>query len=428
MKRLFAAAVLALSSMIAFGQTLTMTPNTSATSTTPAFSNGTLSGQANVSKVNIHSLLYSGSTTKVLVHYLGWFDGGNDGGINVNYSNSDSTYMNKFFTDIVSRGVDGILVDWQGPNDITATSWLGTYSIIHGYTTLAGDKLRFAIMLDQNLITNGSYTGTDTQKVLAAMNGISGYLSDASYLTYNSKLIVADFGLTSFGPNGTNDVDWASVQAAYPNVQFIHLDNASASGDGFSIADSVGSFAWVNATATSLGSAPDLSYLDNFYTRAKSHTTQVAIGTAFKGFNANPYATWDQPYHYADQQCGATWLNTFTKINNAYAGTGKQLPFLQLTTWNDYYEGTPLETGIDNCLALNISMSGRTMNLSMSAANLATLDHIEIWGMWSDGQWHYITYPANTTQIPFSNPGTAYVKAVGKPGIADWLSPGIVIN
>ena len=38
--------------------------------------------------------------------------------------------------------------------------------------------------------------------------------------------------------------------------------------------------------------------------------------------------------------------------------SGKQLPALQLVTWNDYEEGTEIESGIDNCFSLSASVSG----------------------------------------------------------------------
>ena len=45
----------------------------------------------------------------------------------------------------------------------------------------------------------------------------------------------------------------------------------------------------------------------------------------------------------------------------AYSGT--TLPFFQVATWNDYDEGTEIETGIDNCIsALSASVTGTTVN------------------------------------------------------------------
>ncbi|WP_429324996.1 hypothetical protein [Paraburkholderia sp. GAS348] len=395
-------------------QSALMAPNTSANAATKAFSNGTLAGGTNVSKVNVHTLLYPGNTTKVLVHYLPWFDGGNDTGVNVNYSNGNTTYVKAFFADLVSRGVDGVMVDWQGQTDISDQDWLISQPIIHNYTTLSGNKLSFAIMLDANLLNN--YSGTNQNKVMAALSYInSHYLSDASYLTYNGKPVVGDFGLTAAG-----GVNWTAIQNAYPNIQFVHLDNAT-SPDGFGIAKSAGSFLWVNPTSTDV-TPPDLSTMDDFYTRSNLHPTQITMGAAYKGFNG-ALAPWDGPT-FVDQQCGETWLNSFTKINQ-YFNSAKQLPFLQLVTWDDYYEGTPLETGIDNCLGVTTSVSSRTIKVSFTHAD--TVDHLELWS-YSNSAWVQASYPATTTTIPVTKAGTYYVKVVGKPFVKNALSSAIVVN
>lgn len=426
-------ALLALISGVACAQTLTMSPNTSATSTTGAFSNGTLSGQTNISQgtgiYNVHSLLYSGHTTKVLVHYLPWFDGGNDGDsshpINVNYSNADSTYVNKFYTDLVARGVDGVIVDYQGATDITGTSWAATASIIHSYSSL-----KFAMMLDANLL--GTTSGANsTAKVLSAMSSISSYLSDSSYLNYGGNPVVFDFGLTSSDVATTygSAVNWATVQAAYPSVQFVHEDDAT--GNGFSVTDSAGSFSWIHANESSLGTAPNLSYLDTFYQNfITNYSTAIGVGSVFKGFNPNPYAPWDSPVRYTDQQCGQTWLNSWGKINSNFSTT-HQLPFVQLVTWDDYFEGTTLETGIDSCLAPTITQSGslpsKTITIDYHGVTTSTQAEVQLWGYYS-GAWHYVTYPAGTTSFTITGANTYWIKFVGKPFIANILSASFLVN
>ena len=60
--------------------------NTSAAVNFPSQSNGNL-GANNVSKVNVHSLLYPGNNTKVLAQLLVWF--GQSDHMNVGYSSTD---------------------------------------------------------------------------------------------------------------------------------------------------------------------------------------------------------------------------------------------------------------------------------------------------------------------------------------------------
>src|SRR5438045_3399853 len=88
--------------------------NTSASSSFLNQGNGNL-GANNVSKLNIHSLLYSGTTTKVLAHLMLWF--GQASHMNVGYSSTDPTQVKRQIDDMVSRGIDGVIVDWYGPNN-----------------------------------------------------------------------------------------------------------------------------------------------------------------------------------------------------------------------------------------------------------------------------------------------------------------------
>ena len=127
------------------------------------------------------------------------------------------------------------------------------------------------------------------------------------------------------------------------------------------------------------------------------------------------------------QQCGQTWLQTFSEVNALY-NSGKQLPYLQLVTWNDYEEGTEIESGIGNCLAISASVSGNSLKWSIQG-NEDTVDHYAPY-ISTDGQ--------NLMPLSDSSPGTtsvnlcsysfpngvytAYVQAVGKPSIANQMS------
>ena len=91
-------------------------PNTSAANPNPATLNGNLSG-ANVSKLPVRSMLYSGSTTKIYAAFQGWF--GTPSHINVGYSSTDPAQVQRQVTDMISRGIQGAVVDWFGPNDQT---------------------------------------------------------------------------------------------------------------------------------------------------------------------------------------------------------------------------------------------------------------------------------------------------------------------
>lgn len=130
------------------------------------------------------------------------------------------------------------------------------------------------------------------------------------------------------------------------------------------------------------------------------------------------------------QQCGQTWLQTFKKINAMY-NSSKQLDALQLVTWNDYEEGTEIETGIDNCLSVSASMAGRRLQWAVKG-NEDTVDHYTVF-VSTDGE--------NLMELTQVAPGnhsielgsysvaaghyTLYVQAVGKPVFRNHMSQAV---
>src|ERR1700683_599280 len=88
--------------------------NTSAANSFTTQTNGNL-GAGNVSKVAVPSLLYSGTTTKVYAHLLLWF--GQSSHMNVGYNSTDPAQVKSQIDDMISRGIDGVIIDWYGPNN-----------------------------------------------------------------------------------------------------------------------------------------------------------------------------------------------------------------------------------------------------------------------------------------------------------------------
>ena len=125
--------------------------NTSAANTFAKQSNGN-QGVGNVSKSDIHSLLYSGNTTKVYAHLMVWFGGSSH--MNVGYSSTDAGQVTRQINDMISRGINGVIIDWYGPGSSTdqAVQLVMAESEKHpGFT--------FAIMVDQGAIKWDSCKG-----------------------------------------------------------------------------------------------------------------------------------------------------------------------------------------------------------------------------------------------------------------------------
>lgn len=383
--------------------------NTSGTSSFATQSNGNVT-PGNVSKVDVHSLLYAGATTKIYAHLLLWFGGSNH--MNVGYSSTDSSQVHKQITDMISRGIDGVIIDWYGPNNSIdqATKLVMAEAEAHpGFT--------FAIMIDQGAIEWNSCSGCSPQAAL--INQLQyieqTYFPSKAYMTLQGRPVV-----TNFNVDLSYSVDWNQANAAL-STQPVYLFQNN---DGFSHVLSGGSYSWVMPTTTDYG----IGYLASFYDTGIPLLNEQTVGAVYKGFN-DSLASWGSN-RIMGQQCGQTWLQTFSEINKLY-NSGKQLAALQLVTWNDYEEATEIETGISNCFSISSSVSGNSLNWSIKG-NESTIDHYVAY-MSQDGQ--------NLMALGDANPGTnslnlctysvpdgtytAYVQAVGRPSIMNQMSAGV---
>jgi hypothetical protein len=107
---------------------------------------------------------------------------------------------------------------------------------------------------------------------------------------------------------------------------------------------------------------------------------------------------------------------------------------LQLVTWNDYEEGTEIETGISNCLTISASVSGNSLRWSI-AGHENTVDHYIPYissdgqNLMSLGEKSVGTNSLNlcTYSLPNGN-YVAYVQAVGKPSLTNQISGGVKIS
>jgi len=135
--------------------------NTSASSSFQSQRNGNL-GANNVSKVDLHSLLYSRSTTKVYAQLLLWF--GQSGHINVGYNSADPEQVHRQITDMISRGIDGVIIDWYGPNNSID---LATQLVMQEAEKHPG--FGFSIMIDAGAIGQSSCYGCTPAQTLVQL-------------------------------------------------------------------------------------------------------------------------------------------------------------------------------------------------------------------------------------------------------------------
>ena len=409
-----------------FQSTTTLTAetanNTSAANSFASQSNSNL-GASNISKVNIHTLLYPGSTAKVYVHLMPWFGFSNH--MNVGYTSNDPAQVQRQMNDMVSRGIDGVIIDWFGQG--TLDHQFASYSPVVDFFMQDAEQqqsFNFAVMDDAgSLKTCAATAGCDvTQTLIGDLTyAYNTWENSPAYLHYNNRPVVYFFGEEAYTLN------WTQVRASVPgNPMFIFRNTP-----GFSYAESDGGFSWVAPETVSATDPMALLYLKNFDQTALSLWPVYSTESGYKGFN-DSLASWGTG-RLIQQQCGQTWLASTAEAGNFYS-VSKQMLGIQMATWNDYEEGTEIESGTDNCVTINAAVSGTVVSWSLTGqAN--TVDHTTVF-LSQDGEnlmW-LADVPVGAGSLdlkPYQmNAGTytVFVQAVGRSSMANKMSAGVTLT
>jgi hypothetical protein len=449
-----------------------------------------------VSDVPLRSALYPGSTTKVYAHLMPWFTicsatattfpewdpdaNGGQGGyktcsnnhVETGYSSNTTATVQAQMDDMLRRGFSGVVINWYGKPNTTCP---GTQRCLEDGTTLkVRDNLAARCTGAQNCpmlfsldVDSGSFkydcTAADSQQPTCFLNRLNTHLdyANSTYFNSNAYLKVSGRPVVSFfiaesqylsqcntsscsvaGTSCTSSTDcWAKLwNAVRTHIQGYSQGNPMLlfrDSPGFTHQQTDGAFAWKNHYRTNCSDPEDLlglCSLDHFYAKARTSTLQ-GWGAAWKGSGVT--AAWDQSDPTIPLRCGTTWLQTLAEARNAGYSSSSQLPYLQVASWNDYDEGTAMEMGIDNCWAVDASVSGSTLSWSLrvqsdepSASTYATVDTIDHFVVWDspDGEnlTQAATLPNTATSFSLSSlssgPHLLYVEAVGAPSIFNKMS------
>lgn len=416
------------------------------------------SAPGHVSKIDVHTLLYPGATTKIFADFMPWYcmnpgslatgAGTSCGGhIQIGYNGNDANTVNGQIADIQSRGFDGVIVSYyaQLTNHDEITQKVRDEIQSRG--------MKFALMEDQGAFTftlcpiNGG--GTDqTQCIVNALNSHIDYMN-TNYFPYSSYLRVdpATKQISSSGrpvlffficeecftnPAPSWSTIWSQVRAHATTISQGEPLFIFRNPDGLTHAQTDGAFAWIGMSSTD---PYGLNYSNYFYDQSVNYPSLLTFGSAWKGFDDSA-ASWTQN-RYVGQQCGQTWLQTFASANRDY-NTSRQLPFLGVMTWNDYDEGSETESGIDNCLSLSASVSGSTLSwqpsFSDASGSEATVARYVVYEASNDSLTELARVSTSTHSLDLSTLNlpqakhTLYVEAVGKPSIVNKMSPSVTYD
>lgn len=276
--------------------------------------------------------LIGSQTTKIYANWMGWFlasGGKHPAGV---CQSDDPSVIRKQIRMAKNIGVDGFIVDWYGSNpDQAPPTNQATMELM---VLCEEEGFEFSIMLDSGIFkwqADTSAAGVVNRNSIlnAAMNYVvSEFMQSPAYSKINGMPVVWEFGLRS------NSIDMLDFTKAFPNVLMMYQDSVS-------VGANVGSFAWVNGFPNA-----GVQYLQNYLNTHAADTTPVVPCLFWQFDDHDPKvpanSIWGGPARLIDAQWGDTLTGCCQAVKQALNKV-KNIPAVQLCTWNDYDERTYFE-------------------------------------------------------------------------------------
>jgi len=264
------------------------------------------------------------------------------------YDSSDPAVLEYHVLLMKLGGIDGVIVDWYGPDDYYDYALNNERTIdIYTYAEKAG--LKFSLCYEDATIPAEIGGGCLNGVCVTASNAIAhaqsemlyaqhNFFGGTNYLEWQSHPVLLNFGPHYF----TASASWSSIFSVLnaSNVPALFTENNFLSPAG------VGAFDWppmqLSRTTAQSPAKPVLSgaaitgYLARF--DASAAAWPAYISTAFPRFHdIYAQAGVESSYGYLADRSGNTLRETLGRaMTNASA-------IIQVATWNDYGEGTVVE-------------------------------------------------------------------------------------
>src|SRR5260370_329634 len=205
--------------------------NTSASGSFRGMSNGNAPA-SHVSKLPLRSLLYPGATAKFYARVVPFFLKSQKH-VDVGYDSGDPQQANRQVEDMISRGIDGAIVDWYG----TEHPDLGRASDAFRDATESHSGFTFAISEDKGALKNcARKPGCDlTRHLIEDLKyAYDHFEKSVSYLQSDGRPVVFFFDVNQLR------IDWSQVRQAVDGNPLFVFRNAKA----LSLPQSDGGFIW----------------------------------------------------------------------------------------------------------------------------------------------------------------------------------------
>lgn len=165
------------------------------------------SSSGNVSKLSIKALLPAGSKARIYARLMTWY--GTTSHENVGYSSTDATQVQKQVQDMISRGIDGVIVNWQGSADFTNQAAL----LVMSETASQNGAFEFAIEEDAKAVTDCAASATcdlDARMIKDLTYIVNTYAGANGYMKHQNSPVIFLTGMEAY------KVNWNAVRSSIP--------------------------------------------------------------------------------------------------------------------------------------------------------------------------------------------------------------------
>jgi hypothetical protein len=199
-----------------FGQTTTYASLTAANTSAGIVAPNNIS--ENVSKSSLKSLLPAGSQARIYARLLTWY--GTSGHTNVGYSSTDGAQVQKQVQDMISRGIDGAIVNWQGQRDSTDQSAM----VVMTEAAQHNGTFEFAIEEDAKALGScASDKSCDLSgRIVSDLTYIvNTYVGTKAYMKYRNNPVIFLYGMEAY------QVNWDKIRSSIPGNPVLMFRTAS---------------------------------------------------------------------------------------------------------------------------------------------------------------------------------------------------------
>lgn len=288
-------------------------------------------------EATLHEISQGDHAPKLIAAFQPWF--GDPDHIRIDYNSNDPAVIRRQIQQAKQMGIYAFAVDWYGARHPFLDR---TYALMQ--QVASREHFHLALMYDETEEDDGHATEDALDAFATAYKSYIAPNAPGSdvYLRYQGRPVIFIF------PKRGN-TDWNRVREIVnqwdkPPIFLYKDDPPQQFAKAFD-----GEYAWVHPGPkgwASDGSEWGEEYLENFYSKMSKRRDQITVGTVWPGFD-DTKASWSLNRHI-DQRCGKTLRDTlgmFAENNDP----NHPMPYVLIATWNDYEEGTAIESGVAHC-------------------------------------------------------------------------------